>query len=276
MKRNIASALAFASIFCATAFAQPKAGTFSVIPKVGLSGSMMSGDNEDFTAFGVLDFTRYEELKATLSYNDITEDMYYNLVVASCDDPKSGIGFSSGVDFQYQLSRRWAVTTGFNYSYRRNDYGEGDEPMFLYLQNFDWETKSLTYKLHYLQIPLSAKFYVYNGLSLNAGVQVGLLRQAYCEYKGRVRFYNSSKFGILDIMYGDYEKLKWYDAEAEARVSDDMNRFAFSIPVGLSYEFGNVVTDFRADIGLSNIFDDNDIKRRNSAFTVSVGYRFDL
>ena len=104
MKRNIA--FAFAAIFCATAFAQPKAGTFSVIPKVGLSGSMMSGDNEDFVAFEVFDYTRYDELKSTLAYNDLTEDMYYNAVAASCDDPKSSIGFSGGVDFQYQISRR--------------------------------------------------------------------------------------------------------------------------------------------------------------------------
>ena len=47
-----------------------------------------------------------------------------------------------------------------------------------------------------------------------------------------------------------------------------------SIPVGLSYEFEQVVLDARYHLGLTKVSEGFDW--RNSAFTFTVGYRFGL
>ena len=56
-----------------------------------------------------------------------------------------------------------------------------------------------------------------------------------------------------------------------------MKKVNFSIPVGFSYEFANVVLDARYNIGLTPIQQVLDYKGpKNKVFTVSVGYRFTL
>lgn len=60
---------------------------------------------------------------------------------------------------------------------------------------------------------------------------------------------------------------------------DDVNTFDLSIPVGLSYEYKNVVLDARYNWGVTKInkhsvdgADDN----YNSVFQITLGYKFDL
>lgn len=50
--------------------------------------------------------------------------------------------------------------------------------------------------------------------------------------------------------------------------------FDFSIPVGLSYEYSNVVFDARYNFGVTNIADGGDSK--NSVFQFTLGYKFAL
>ena len=52
---------------------------------------------------------------------------------------------------------------------------------------------------------------------------------------------------------------------------DDVKGFALSIPVGLSYEFSNVVLDARYNLGLTKAIKDADSK--HSYFTITLGYR---
>jgi hypothetical protein len=47
-----------------------------------------------------------------------------------------------------------------------------------------------------------------------------------------------------------------------------------SIPVGLSYEYKNVVLDGRYNFGVTKAFDTGDAK--NSVFQITLGYKFDL
>jgi len=49
-----------------------------------------------------------------------------------------------------------------------------------------------------------------------------------------------------------------------------------SIPLGVSYEFENVIIDARYLFGLSNIYKTDLVKSRNSVVQLSVGYRFQL
>ena len=62
--------------------------------------------------------------------------------------------------------------------------------------------------------------------------------------------------------------------ETKKSVDTDVKSFDFSIPVGLSYEYNNVVLDARYNWGLTKIADNSDSK--NSVFQITLGYKFDL
>ena len=95
----------------------------------------------------------------------------------------------------------------------------------------------VTMKLDYINIPILANYYIVKGLAIKAGVQPG--------------------FNVQKKL--DDVKL------------DDVKGFALSIPVGLSYEFSNVVLDARYNWGLTKAFKEGDSK--NSYFTITLGYR---
>lgn len=103
-------------------------------------------------------------------------------------------------------------------------------------------------KNDYLAIPVLANFYVGDGFALKVGVQPAFLL--------------SSKF--------DGEDKK-----------DHVNSFDFTIPVGLSYEFNNIVLDARYNIGVQNsIKSDKRIagftNLTNGYATITVGYKLKL
>lgn len=106
------------------------------------------------------------------------------------------------------------------------------------------EGVTLTTKLDYINIPILANVYVTKGLAVKLGVQPA---------------FNVS----------DKQKLSGGKAEDVGAES-----FDFSIPVGLSYEYNNVVFDARYNFGVTNIADGGDSK--NSVFQFTLGYKFAL
>ena len=101
-----------------------------------------------------------------------------------------------------------------------------------------------TYKLDFLNIPLTADFYVAKGLALKTGVQFGFLLSAKVE---------------------------------DTDVKDSSKKFNFSIPVGISYEISDFVLDFRYNIGLINMNKaDDGNKLRSDLVQFTVGYKFGL
>lgn len=104
------------------------------------------------------------------------------------------------------------------------------------------------FKTEYLNIPILAHFNVWKGLSVNAGIQPGFMTKAKYSY------------GDVDIDKKDY-----------------CEKFDFSIPVGLSYEFSSIVVDARYNIGVTDIYKGNgDDKGNNGVFALTVGYKFAL
>ena len=55
---------------------------------------------------------------------------------------------------------------------------------------------------------------------------------------------------------------------------DDAKTFDLSIPVGLSYEYQNIVFDARYNIGVTKIADGVD--HYNNVIQITVGYKFAL
>lgn len=97
------------------------------------------------------------------------------------------------------------------------------------------EFKDAKTNLAYINVPVMANVYVVPGLAVKLGVQ-----PAFAVDKGGT-------------------KAKGFD---------------LAIPVGLSYEFANVVIDGRYNWGVTKVFDNFDAK--NSVFQVTLGYKFDL
>ena len=101
--------------------------------------------------------------------------------------------------------------------------------------NKKFEVKDAKTNLAYINVPVMANVYVVPGLAVKLGVQ---------------------------------------PAFAVDKDGTDAKGFDLAIPVGLSYEFSNVVIDGRYNWGVTKVFDKPDAK--NSVFQVTLGYKFDL
>jgi len=108
-----------------------------------------------------------------------------------------------------------------------------------------WKFNDVKCKYDYLNVPLIADFYVARGLALKTGVQLGFLMNA-----------------------------KWDDLNFK----DDSNKTNFSIPIGISYEFSNVVLDLRYNVALSKVNKNatDNYKFRSDLVQFTLGYKFEL
>ncbi|RZJ50008.1 MAG: PorT family protein, partial [Flavobacterium sp.] len=99
--------------------------------------------------------------------------------------------------------------------------------------------------LSYLNVPIMAKYYVIEKLSLEAGPQIGFLL--------------SAKNQVDDL-------------------KDSFKSVDFGLNLGASYDITeHFFAGVRYNIGLSNIADvpdESDYKTNNSVVSVSVGYKF--
>ncbi len=175
-------------------------------------------------------------------------------------------GLSAGADLQYQATDMLALSLGVAYARQGCKYKDSD----LSTANPGSYTgySNVRNNLDYLNVPLMGHLYFAPGLSLNAGVQMGFL------------LHSSLAFDMADVTInkdGSYT----YTSQAEhvENSSTDLNKKVdFSIPVGVSFEYANVVVDFRYNIGLTKIYKSvlNDINSRNKVFALTVGYKLDL
>ncbi len=145
--------------------------------------------------------------------------------------------FHVGALAEIPISEKFAFQPELLYSSQGNKVDESD---------FESTTK-----LDYLQVPLMGKFYVAEGLSLQAGPQVGFLLAANSEGEDN---------GV------DFDE----------DVKDQLKTIDFGLNLGAGYQLDmGVFFDARYNLGLSNILDDSgDLSVQNSVFQFSVGYKF--
>lgn len=154
--------------------------------------------------------------------------------LTKCDGCDPRIGLAAGVEAEYQATDIFSVSAGLIYSMQGNKAKA--------------EGVTQTTKLDYINIPILANVYVTKGLAVKLGVQPA--------------------FNVSD-------KVKLSGGKASVEAEDvGAESFDFSIPVGLSYEFNNVVIDARYNFGVTNIADGGDSK--NSVFQFTLGYKFAL
>ena len=153
------------------------------------------------------------------------------------DDSKMRVGLAAGLEFEYGVADNFGISAGVLYSMQgvkgKGVWLGGAGPV------------DLTYKLDYINIPVLPNYYIVPGLAIKAGVQPG---------------FNVKKKVAVEVA----------GVKDDATV-DDVKGFALSIPVGLSYEFSNVVLDARYNLGLTKAIKDADSK--HSYFTITLGYR---
>ena len=144
-------------------------------------------------------------------------------------DNKSRIGFVAGVEGEYYANTWLGIALGVNYAQ----------------QGWKMEGNGLkeTYKLDYLNVPLTGNFYVAKGLALKTGVQFGFLMSAKVE---------------------------------DTDVKDACEKLNLSIPIGISYEISDFVLDLRYNLGLTKTNKDDGNKLRSDLLQITLGYKFAL
>lgn len=227
MKRIIT--LAFLSAISLASFAQSKAGTWSVIPHVGVSiaslthqsGGIEVGDNQS------------QELK-----------------------PQARPGFTGGVDVMYQASDNIGLSIGLSYVQAGCKYKDVDDNGVIWHDHYD--------RMDYISVPLLAHSYIAPGLSINVGVAPSFL--IYGKYHAGMLSYDLDKDG---------HRTNVQEGVIDIDTKKGLRNFTLSIPVGISYEYENVVLDARYNVGMLNVYK-HGLSARNKVFEVSVGYKFDL
>lgn len=148
--------------------------------------------------------------------------------------------FHAGVEADLAVDDKFSIRPGIVYSGQGADYSDSEF--------------SGTVNLDYLNVPVLASYEVADGLTLQAGPQVGFLLSA-----------------------TDKE-----DGEPDMDVKEFVKSTDIGLNFGLGYELANGLNiNARYNLGLTDLNDDADLEAegvnwKNSVIQVSIGYRFDL
>lgn len=211
--------------------AQPKWGTWSVVPHVGVSFANLTND-----------------------------------AIHTTDDrishSQTRIGFSGGADVYYQLTDKLALSGGVAYTQAGCNFK--DIPADLNAKH-GTVFHNAYFNLGYVDVPLLAHIYISKDLALSIGCQPSFLTKA-TSHTEMQDYETDGKGGIK------YDK----NLVSEGDVKHWYKKTAFAIPVGISYEYENVMLMARYNIGLPNVYGHDLGDSKNRIITVSVGYKFNL
>lgn len=111
--------------------------------------------------------------------------------------------------------------------------------------NYENTTIEHDFNLKYVNVPLMFKYYLTNGIAIEAGPQAGFLTES---------------------------KMKFSDLYPE---SPKFNDFDFSVNVGLSINLPlNFMISARYNAGLTNVIEQPEVDWKNRVMQLSLGYRF--
>lgn len=180
--------------------------------------------------------------------------------------PKAGFTLSNlrGSDAD-DFHSKFDFTAGGEGIYQISDHTALSAGLMYTQQGASFSEGSFNYNLDYINLPIMFCYNASEESAIKIGIQLGYLLNS--EAKTSV--------------YGNSSKVK---------ITDCCNKLDISIPIGISYSFDHLVTEFRYSLGLTRIFSDlskekeiyniydkkKDPKIYNSVVTVTVGYRFDL
>ena len=161
-------------------------------------------------------------------------------------DGGSRSGLVIGAEAEYHLNKTLGISAGLLYSQ------QGSKITIKYNST----EKKITEKLDYINIPILANIYVVKGLALKVGVQPG-----------------------FNVHASKHQATSDNNTSISSENDLDVEKFDFSIPMGISYEFGGgFCFDGRYNLGLTKINKEGDgIKDiKNSVIQLTFGYKFKL
>lgn len=211
---------------------------------------------------------------------------------------KTNASLLAGVALQYQFARSWSASLGAAWALegcRFEDYSftSVPEPVDGGYSRHVYEYGDAHVALDYLQVPVMIHYNVdgVKGLSFFAGVQPGFLLSAKTKWE-ETQFVEKHADADITSDYGWTAEGKRIQKDYDSDLKDDydFSKFNLSIPVGISYEYYNVVLSARYNIPLMKnyrpfVLDsgtnepvDRTIKRisRTNTFLITVGYRLGL
>ena len=230
------------SLSTMTVVAQNKVGEFSLKPMVGINVSDISSDEE-------------------VNY-------------------KAKVGFTGGVEAEYGVTPWLGVSLGAMYSQQGakikaslSEIGVNDEGRMVAVL-LDMKGKL---KADYINMPLLANFYVWKGLAVKTGVQVGFLvndKMNVDVAMAGVTALDTDKITYVDLSTHPTDN---FFSSFSVEGSDVCKSVVFGIPVGLSYEYKNITLDARYYFGLTRMDDaEEDPAARNRCLSITLGYKFKL
>ena len=242
MKKNIAIVmmLLLSAIGAMAQGEENPVGRFSVIPRIGVAIANLS-DNSIY-----LTTENGREVKS-----------------------KNQTGFLGGLDVEYRATDYLSVSLGACYvrqGARWGDYemAENGNVVNNGIKKYTG-VKNHHLNLDYVQIPLMLKAYVAPQFAIMAGAQVGFLCGNGKMLSEETDLEKDNKTG--STLYKESREVESIYAAKKVNVS---------IPVGLSYEYMNVILDARYHIGLTKVNKVDAGDSKNKVFTFTIGYRFAL
>lgn len=170
--------------------------------------------------------------------------------------PHALLGFVGGTDVMYQASDVVGLSAGLSFVQAgckfKDDKGKNS---VVYNRNL---------RMNYVTMPILIHSYLLPGFSVKAGIEPTLLVSA--KSHEVQQSYEEDKEG---------KKSNFYEDEFTIDMKNGMRKFGLSIPIGVSYEYENVVLGALYHVGVFNIYKKGD-SSRNSVFEVSVGYKLNL
>lgn len=144
--------------------------------------------------------------------------------VNAFNDPKGRTSFHLGLVGEIPVSERFSVQPEVLYSGQGYDIADRDN------------ANDIEYQLDYINVPVIAKFYLMDGLALEAGPQVGFLVNS-------------------EI---DSNPSSGNDNNSISLNEDQFNKVDLSLALGASYKFtGGLFVNGRYNIGLRDIYKDD-------------------
>ena len=205
----------------------------------------------------------------------------------------SKTGFTGGVEAEYGATPWLGVSLGAVYSQQG---AKCKGPMSFtaynkqtgYTANFDVRVDGKL-KADYINLPLMANFYVFKGLALKTGVQVGFPINDKLNFK--TEYFATSTFPVKDFDVSPMNPNEYIKIGiVSGNQTDVCKSIDVGIPIGVSYEYKKIVLDARYYFGLTNSYDlespegiefgiikhngtGSSEKMRNRYFSVTLGYK---
>ena len=191
---------------------------------------------------------------------------YDNGAQTGAFDDRFKAGFLAGAELMYNTSNQLAFTLGCFYVQAGNHY----------LDHEDVSVKSGSgitnnnVTIGQISVPLMANYYVVPGVAIKVGLELNFTTSA------------TWKYSLSDFTVDD-AGMRTYQPPVDVKENDlHANDFTVSIPLGLSFEYENVVIDARYHVPMSKAFKhDDDVSKawgnaKNMLVTITAGYRFEF